>query len=479
MESNSFILRGNIAFSERIDKITTYVRGYLVCIDGICQGVFPDLPEKFKRLKLYDYGYKLIIPGMTDLHTHAPQYTFHGIGMDMELLEWLSSYTFPEEAKYVDMNYAKLAYSYFIEDLKRCFTTRAVIFGTIHNEATLELMKQLEESGLITYVGKVNMDRNGGENLQEESAEASLKATREWLGHIEKKYKFVNTKPILTPRFIPSCSDELMKGLGQLSVEKGLRIQSHLSENPSETEWVKELVSTSSCYANAYEIFNTMGTPKCPTIMAHCVYSDDREMEILKYHGAYVAHCADSNINLTSGIAPVRKFLDKGIHVGLGTDVAAGSSLSMVKTIFTTVQASKMYHRLIDPTVKPLTFEEVFYLATVGGGEYFGKVGTFKPGYELDVVIVDDSKMLSMRDLSIRERIERMCYNDSDIVIIDKYVKGKKVYSAKIEPVPQREVLSALTLLINQYFNYSIIKFFFTYLCSFFFFITNNKKKSF
>ncbi len=427
MKEESFVLRGGIAFSENSSRITTYYRGYLVCVDGICKGAFTELPDEYKGLQLYDYGERLIIPGMTDLHVHAPQYTFRGIGMDEELLEWLSTYTFPEEAKYASMEYAKKAYSYFTEDLRRCFTTRAVVFGTLHNEATVELMNQLDDTGLITYVGKVNMDRNGGVNLEEADATTSLAATRAWLEEIDGKYK--NTRPILTPRFIPSCSDELMKGIGELSKEKHLRIQSHLSENKSEIAWVKELVPESSCYANAYEMFDTMGTPEQPTIMAHCVHSDDLEMEILKKHGAYIAHCADSNMNLTSGIAPIRKFLDAGVNIGLGTDVAAGSSMNMLKTMLITLQASKMYYRLVDTNVKQLTFEEVFYLATEGGGSYFGKVGSFKEGYDFDAVVIDDSKMYSMRDMSIRERIERMCYNDADAIIKDKFVKGKKVFS--------------------------------------------------
>jgi len=425
--NNSFVLRGGIAFSESENSIVTYYRGYLVCVDGICKGAFTELPDEYKSLQLYDYGERLIIPGMTDLHVHAPQYTFRGIGMDEELLEWLNTYTFPEEAKYADLDYALKAYEYFAEDLRRCFTTRAVVFGTLHNEATIKLMDLLEDTGVITYVGKVNMDRNGGEHLQEKDAKASIDATLQWLNAIQGKYK--NTMPILTPRFIPSCSDELMKELGRLSAERDLRIQSHLSENLSEIAWVKELVPESTCYAHAYEMFDTMGTPERPTIMAHCVHSDEREMAILKKHGAYIAHCADSNMNLTSGIAPIKKFLDAGINVGLGTDVAAGSSMNMVKTMLITLQASKMYYRLVDSNVKPLTFEEVFYMATVGGGKYFGKVGSFKEGYEFDAVVIDDSKMYSMRDMSIRERIERMCYNDADAIIKDKFVKGKKVYS--------------------------------------------------
>lgn len=426
----SYILKGDIAFNETSKIMTCIENGYLVCEDGICKGAFSKIPEKYKELPVTDYSGNLIIPGMTDLHVHAPQYTFRGIGMDLELLDWLNTHTFPEEAHYSDLAYAKKAYAYFTEDLKRCFTTRAVIFATIHNEATLELMDQLEETGLITYVGRVNMDRNGGVNLQEANAEESLAGTKEWLQAALTKYK--RTMSILTPRFIPSCSDELMKGLGRLAAEKKLRVQSHLSENPSEIAWVKELVPASDCYANAYELFDTMGTPEMPTIMAHCVYSDEREMDIMKSHGAYVAHCANSNLNLSSGIAPIRKFMDAGMNVGIGTDVAAGSSMNMLEAILNSIQVSKMYFRLVDNSVKALTFEEAFYLATEGGGSYFGKVGSFKDGYEFDAVVIDDSCMHSMRKFSPRERVERMCYNDADAYIMHKYVQGEMIFDRAV-----------------------------------------------
>ena len=426
---NSFVIKGDIAYSRSLKEIQTYKDGYLVCVDGICKGAYQELPEEYKNLPEKDYSGKLIVPGMTDLHVHAPQYTFRGIGMDLELLDWLNQHTFPEEAHYSDIEYAKKAYAYFSHDLMRSFTTRAVVFATMHTEATIELMDQLEKTGVISYVGRVNMDRNGGEKLQEKSAEASLKGTLEWLEAIKGKYE--RTKPIITPRFIPSCSDELMKGLGKLAEERNLRIQSHLSENKSEIAWVQELVPESDCYARAYEMFDNMGTEERPTIMAHCVYSDEREMEILKKHGAYVAHCSDSNMNLTSGIAPVRKFLEAGINVGIGTDVAAGSSMNMLKAILNAIQASKMYYRLVDQNVKQLSFEEAFYIATEGGGKYFGKVGSFKEGYDFDVLVLDDSAMYSMRELSVRERLERTCYNDADVFIMHKFVQGNNVFDRK------------------------------------------------
>ncbi|MDO4616640.1 MAG: amidohydrolase family protein [Lachnospiraceae bacterium] len=426
------ILKGDIIYHESPAKLTAIANGYVIAEKGIVKGVYSALPSEYadvsqnSDIDFLDYTGKLIIPGMTDLHVHAPQYTFRGIGMDQELLTWLDQYTFPEEAKYSDLSYAKRAYRYFTEDLRRGFTTRAVIFATLHKEATIELMDQLEDTGLITYAGKVNMDRNSNPELQEESPNASITATKEWISEIAGKYK--RTAPILTPRFIPSCSNELMKQLGRLSKDTGLRIQSHLSENQSEIAWVRELVPQADCYANAYEIFDAIGSEKLPAVMAHCVYSDKREMEILKNHGTFIAHCPSSNMNLTSGIAPVRKFLDAGIPVGLGTDVAAGSSMNMLQTILLTIQASKMYYRLVDQSVKPLTFEEAFYLATEGGGSYFGKVGSFKEGYEFDALVLDDSTMYSMRPFTLRERMERACYNDADVRILAKYVRGTQVY---------------------------------------------------
>ena len=216
--------------------------------------------------------------------------------------------------------------------------------------------------------------------------------------------------------------------INNISKENGLRVQSHLSENKAEIAWVKELVPSSSCYANAYEIFDLMGDFEHPAIMAHCVYSDEKEMEILKRHGAFIAHCPESNMNLSSGIAPVRRYIEAGINVGIGTDVSAGSSLNMVKAMLCALQSSKMYYRLVDSNAKALTFEEVFYLATMGGGKYFGKAGSFLEGYDFDAVVIDDSKMRSMKMLSVRERVERMVYNDSDCLILDKYVKGRQVY---------------------------------------------------
>ncbi len=383
------------------------------------------MPPEYAQVSVSDYGECLIIPGLTDLHVHAPQYTFRAMGMDMELLEWLETNTFPEEAKYQDLEYARRAYRIFTDNLKRSATTRACIFGTIHRDATLLLMDQLEQSGLVTYVGKVNMDRNCPDYLREESAEESGIQTVEWIKDVLHK-KYQNTMPILTPRFTPSCSDELMENLKKIQMYYQIPVQSHLSENPGEIAWVKELCPWSEFYGDAYDRFGLFGAD-CKTVMAHCVYSGKEEQQRMKENGVFIAHCPESNMNLSSGVAPVRTFLEEGLHVGIGSDVAGGSTENLFKAMALAIQASKLRWRMQDDSLKPLTLEEVFYIATKGGGEFFGNVGSFEPGFELDAVVLDDTRIVHSQNLDVRARLERMIYLADEREVRAKYVRGREI----------------------------------------------------
>ena len=243
MKTESFLLKGDLCYSKDSTHLETVANGVLVCLEGRCAGVFPRVPEQYQGLPRYDFSGRLVVPGLVDLHVHAPQYAYRGLGMDMELLDWLNTNAFPEEAKFADLDYAQRAYSLFVEDLRRGATTRAAVFATLHGPATRVLMELLEASGLCAFVGKVNMDRNSPDILREESAGASARATVEWLEQTAGKYRRV--KPILTPRFIPSCSDELMQRLAGIQRTFGLPVQSHLSENQGEVECC--LLYTSRC----------------------------------------------------------------------------------------------------------------------------------------------------------------------------------------------------------------------------------------
>lgn len=426
MHKNSFLLKGNICYSETKDRLSVTEQGYLVCCEGISRGVFPVIPDEYQNLPVKDYGDCLIIPGMTDLHVHAPQYPFRGIGMDLELLDWLNTHTFPEESRYADPEYAEKAYRIFVEDLRKSASTRAVIFGTIHLPATEFLMKELDTSGLVTYVGKVNMDQNCTDDLRETDAHASLESTAAWLRETSGKYP--NTHPILTPRFAPTCSGPLLEGLGKLQKEYGLPVQSHLSENLSEIAWVQELFPWSSCYGNVYEHYGLFGGD-VKTVMAHCVHSSDQEVELMKKNGVYVAHCPQSNINLSSGIAPIRRYLEAGIPTGLGTDIAGGANISMFRCMADAIGVSKLYWRLADQNRKPLTMEEAFFLATKGGGSFFGKAGSFEEGYEVDALVLDDTGIRTTKELSTKERLERYIYlAEEGGRLVGKYAAGKELF---------------------------------------------------
>ena len=424
MNGPVFILRGNIVYSKDQNELNICEHGYLVCREGKVEGVYQTLPFRLGGNPIHDHGDCLIIPGLVDLHIHAPQYSFRGLGMDMELLEWLETNTFPEEAKYESPEYARKAYQIFADNMRKSATTRACIFGTVHREATLLLMDLMEKTGLDTMIGKVNMDRNCPDYIIEETEE-SAGETLEWIKDVlHRKYK--NTRPILTPRFTPSCTDELMEELKKLQMRYGLPLQSHLSENPGEIAWVKELCPWAEFYGDAYDRFGLFGAD-CPTVMAHCVYSGEQEIERMKENGVFIAHCPESNMNVSSGIAPVRTFLERGLHVGIGSDVAGGSTENLFRAMAHAVQSSKLRWRLTDDSLEALTAEEVFYMATKGGGAFFGKVGSFEKGYEFDAVVLDDTRLKHPQPLDVRSRLERMIYLADEREIRAKYVKGKEI----------------------------------------------------
>ena len=426
VEQNNFVLRGTLVYSASPQELNTIEGGYLVSVEGRIAGAYRELPAIYKTLPLTDFGDRLILTGFTDLHTHAPQFAFRGLGMDKELLEWLDSYAFPEETRYEDLEYARQGYGYFTEALRRSVTTRAVIFATIHTPATILLMDLLEKSGLITLVGRVNMDRNAPEGLLEESAEQSAEDTILWIGEARKR--FTNTKPIITPRFIPSCTDELLMKLGNIRKVYNMPVQSHLSENYGEIELVRKLCPWAGSYGEAYDRFGLFGGDGQPTVMAHCVHSSKREIALMKRQGVFIAHCPQSNTNIASGIAPVRTYLDEGLRIGLGSDVAGGSSENMCRAVADAIQVSKLRWRLKDQSLRPLTLAEGFYLATEGGGAYFGKVGSFKEGYEMDAVIMDDANIQRPRGLSPGERLESLIYLGDYRNVVHKFVAGKPLF---------------------------------------------------
>lgn len=436
-KNTTHILHGNIVYAVSPEKLVFSEGAYLACENGKCRGVYDSREDALRTLSaqpekvpVTDFGDRLIVPGLVDLHLHAPQYAYRGLGMDLELVEWLNTVTFPEEAKYGEITYAARAYDDFVTDMKQTATTRMCVFGTVHPEATLLLARKLSEAGFGAYVGKVNMDRNAPDSLCEESATASFTATMDYL----RKFAFLHSQgriservqPIITPRFIPSCTPELMEDLGELAMQQNLKVQSHLSESKKEIEWVSELEPDAAFYGDCYARAGMMGNP-ITSVMAHCVWSSPEEIRMIKEGGVFVAHCPQSNTNLASGIAPIRCYLKEGLHLGLGTDIAGGFSRSIFRAMADAIQVSKLYYRLVDQDQKPLTLSEAFYMGTLGGGAFFGEVGTFLDGYDLDAVVLDDSGLDSVFDMDLAKRLERIVYMPESAALCAKYVQGERI----------------------------------------------------
>ena len=401
--SGKKIYRANILFTKERTHFEVIERGYVVVDDsGRVVEVTEHLSEEHEGVEVVDYGDRLLIPAMNDLHVHAPQYRNQGIAMDLELLPWLQNYTFPEEMKYCDTKYAERMYRRFVHDMWRFGTMRACLFATIHKESTLLLMNIFKETGMGALVGKVAMNRNCPEGLTE-TVDDMVQGYEELIKECGEDSL---VRPIITPRFVPSCTPEMLRACGELAAKYQLPVQSHLSENKDEIAWVKELEPESTCYGDAYDRYGLFG--QTPTVMAHCVWSDGEELELIKRRGVVVAHCPTSNFNVASGMAPIRKFLDEGVKVGLGSDISGGHDLSIFRMMVYAIQVSKMHYQQ-NHNVPFLSLSEVFWIATKSAGSFFGRVGSFEPGYEFDALVIDDSD-LNHDNYTLLERLERYIY---------------------------------------------------------------------
>lgn len=417
---NAFCLKGNLVYAKVQAKLCCIEQGYLVCEGGLISGVYRELPERYIGIEIRDCNDGIIIPSFADMHVHAPQFPMLGMGMDLQLLDWLNKYTFPSEARFYDIGYAKAMYTAFADELVRVGTTRACIFGTIHTQSTLALMEILESKGIKAYVGKVNMDRNSPADYCE-TTKHSINSTLEFL---DKSAGFKSIKPIITPRFTPSCSDELRLALGRIAHERGLYVQSHLNESLSEIDWVKELCPGTEYY---YESYLNCGLFNEKTLMAHCVHMTTAELLAMRKHGVWAVHCPDSNINLASGIAPVRRMLSEGVKVALGSDIAGGAKLSMMQVATCVIGASKLKWQNDCAEGKALTFSEAFYLATSAGAKYFGDGAGFHAGDALHALVLNDSMLPSVDGLSLENRLERIFYLAPEKSIVARYSEGRLV----------------------------------------------------
>eukprot|EP00003_Mantamonas_plastica_P014800 TRINITY_DN2547_c0_g1_i9.p1 TRINITY_DN2547_c0_g1~~TRINITY_DN2547_c0_g1_i9.p1 ORF type:complete len:492 (-),score=136.61 TRINITY_DN2547_c0_g1_i9:1295-2770(-) len=469
-EASTVLFVGKFFNPLGLDNVQLIKNGGLLVIDGeilfLCDLQTENLQDKLNDLEVAVDSIVLqrlegfLIPGFVDTHVHAPQYPNAGTGMDLELLDWLEKYTFPTEAKFDDLQFAEKVYNKAVSRSLKNGTTTACYFGTIHTDASVLLAQICHDKGQRAFIGKVCMDRNSPEDYIEPSAEESLKETHRFVEEMESSFPDKLQQAIITPRFVPTCSTELMNGLGDLAASKKLHIQSHLSENKSEIEWVKSLHPDSDHYTAVYDESGLL-TEK--TVMAHCIHLEQSEIELLSERGVGVAFCPTSNFTLESGALNPWQLINAGIDVGLGTDVSGGYSTSILNTIRDASVACKVkrlesmdaWHNEIvaiekdlgeeeaklllnNPPefIRTMDFKELFFLATHGGAKALAidhLVGSFEPGKRLDAIVINPSVNDSPFDVFESDDdwdiFQKALFLGDDRNVAQVFVDGKQISS--------------------------------------------------
>lgn len=371
-----------------------------------------------------------------------------GIFGKTTLLDWLSKYTFPLESSLKDLTKARRVYTACVRRTLAHGTTTAAYYATIDVAATNLLADLCLSIGQRAFVGRVCMDNPQlcPDYYMDESAEAGLEATRETIRHIEAiDPGFEVVCPILTPRFAPSCTSESMKGLADIQRKTGLPVQTHVSENTGEIQLVASMFPGSASYADVYDQHGLL-TPR--TVLAHAVHLSEEEATLISERGTKVSHCPCSNSSLTSGAARVRWLWDKGIEVGLGTDMSGGYSPSILESARQAALVSRHVAMSDDSGDghNKLLVEEVLYLATRGGALCLGledKVGDFGVGKQWDAQLVglggsvggegdeEDGNVDLFGWEDWEERIAKWLYVGDDRNTKKVWVKGRQVHSRK------------------------------------------------
>lgn len=330
---------------------------------------------------------KFVTPGLVDTHCHGPQYRNAGTGTDLPLLKWLEKYTFPTEAKFSNVDFARDVYGKVVRRSLRNGTTTCCYFATIHADATCAFADIVKAAGQRAFVGKVCMDRNSPPTYIEASAESSLADTVRVVDYIEQ-LQCPTVHAVLTPRFVPTCSSALMHGLGAIARERGTFVQSHISENVDEIKWVSSLHPDCPHYTDVY---HTHGLLNARSVMAHAIYLSDEELALFRSTGASISHCPNSNFTICSGVLDVRRVLEAGVKLGLGTDVSGGYSPSVWDAIRMAIVASSV-HSVSGNRPEPLGYSEAFYLATLGGARALAlgdEIGSLEVGKQFDALVID------------------------------------------------------------------------------------------
>lgn len=340
---------------------------------------------------------QVLIPGLVDLHIHAPQFPQLGKNLHLPLEDWLQKCTFPLEARYADLAFAETVYRQLVTTLIANGTTTAVYFATIHLPASVALARICLAQGQRAYVGRVAMD-NPDEcppYYRDASTDDGLALTRDFISEVRALPGNGGlVQPVVTPRFIPSCTDTMLDGLGRIAAGTGAIVQTHCSESDWQHSYVLKRYGKSDTEALA-----GFGLMRESTVLAHANFISSADMGTIKRQGAGIAHCPLSNYYFSNAVFPLRRALDAGVNVGLGTDISGGPSPSILDNGRHAIAASRALEEGVDPAQSPdlrrrpgtrIDFREAFWLSTRGGAEVLGlDAGLFRAGAAFDAVLID------------------------------------------------------------------------------------------
>ncbi|MGF2384662.1 guanine deaminase [Lentilactobacillus otakiensis] len=415
----------------------------LICIDseGYIERVVDESDADFSMVKQQAADNDTLIqlkpdeyllPGFIDLHVHAPQWPNAGVALDRPLNEWLNTYTFPLEAKYQDTAFAKRVYDDLVTELIGNGTTTALYFGTTHNPANLELAMACITHHQRGFIGKVAMDNpdQTPEYYRDASAQSAVADTESFIQQLTELNQTADIKqtPVITPRFVPSCTPESLKGLGELAKKYDLPVQSHCSESDWENGYALE-----HYHMRDAEVLDQYGLLTDKSVMAHGTLLNQSDLDTFKDRGVAIAHCPISNVYFGNAVLPVSKLLHQDVKVGLGTDLSGGYSPSLYQNIRQAVISSRMLHDGVNAELspeergtdnQPISAKNGFYLATVGGAKSLHlKTGQIKAGYLADLQVVK-SPLRAFEDENMETVFEKIMYHASKSDIKRVYVQG-------------------------------------------------------
>ncbi|MGY2486794.1 guanine deaminase [Cupriavidus sp. CP313] len=372
--------------------------------------------------EIVDHRGKLIVPGFIDTHVHYPQ-TDMIASPSPGLLHWLETYTFPEERRFADPDYARGVAGFFTEELLRNGTTSAVVWSTVHKASAEALFAESEARNLRMITGKVMMDRNCPEFLRD-TAETGAQDSADLLSRWHNKGRLAYA---ITPRFAPTSTEAQLAACGELArAYPDAFIQTHVAENRDEVKWVAELFPDARSYLDVYDRY---GLLRPGAMYGHAIYLDQDDRRRLADSGAAVAHCPTSNLFLGSGFYDFHQSDANRLNVTLATDVGGGTSFSMFRTMNAAHKVARMggYY---------LTALRMFYLATRAAAEALGwtdRVGSFSEGCEADFIVLDPKATpliarRSNRSETLEEELFAFAMLGDDRVIDSVYVMGEAAH---------------------------------------------------